>query len=1545
MNILLLFNIVIIIDDVFMKSELNTWQPFNNLYNTDAMINDISHDCFYLSITDESKLNEKEYEVHQIIEYCIRTSIKETEVNSNENSISSVVTFDELKKKNVTGNNLMEWSSPIDLIEQYEYFLQMNKSSSNEIFYNCTRPWFGPLCQYKFIVNRPFPKMIEKLNADRWTYVNAIFTCYMHLKCNRGSTYLCLDWREICDGKIDCLDGGEDEKHCLELDLNICEENEYQCRNGMCVNKIFLLDERYSFISPECLDQSDEYLKNSETACNFIPLFKCEDIMSPFPSRFTCGDGNDLLSHMPRKGSVCRNKRDQVLNFLIGWHNNEDTRFPRCFKILICTSLIFSSDQFDEYCKHLCENEKECKIQIMQSCPTAFIAPTIPVWGGHIRLGYFSNQTFNNRVDATPMFICYDQKRCPFLIPTLIVENSTCIHIDALNLSSYFDLYKPFVLCNQFFENTNDTHCSDPTMLRCLGTNKCISKRRIMDGISDCYGNFDESISANSCALNDTDRFHCTSERKCLRRILVGDEDPDCIGREDEFALDGFITDIYELPFSAICDNWIDMLNLTNETDETHCEQWQCVNQYTRCNKVWNCPKGIDEINCSSSFQCSADEHPCLTGKNRTMGCLHMKQADDGIVDCLGATDERSYCRSLYPKDSSKSYRCWNDTKCVQVLDRCEHCDNFDGIDQLCGSYHTEIITYLESARNIWFSFKMSFSHKSSLSFPPIQLPSIVQKHTQHRIMDNMKIDTRIYQYNPHAPLCHQGAEILIGKNERVNCLCSSHYYGNFCQYQNQRVTLTIRIRQENLEKFRVIGIVIRLADHTGLIHSYEQITYIPVINCDAKYNLHLLYQDRPKDMTKNYSVYIDAYNKRNLTYITSWIFPVQFLFMPVNRMSALLTIPTYQNCRLLCSDKYLKSLGNVKIDSCQCHPDRATSISIIKYKCNCSPNSICVGLINNRSICLCSLAKVGPRCYLNSICQMDTCKNKGICVPSDPRHSVANFTCVCPEGFSRDNCETKDVQIDVSFSDVEFSQSLLIHFIKVIKFRLMSEDQAPTRTTMFKKIQFHQKIITIHMALEFHLVFVQLENVYYLIVLQHEHTPSIVISTQISSSQHCPHIRELDKVIADYPILRRVKYYHTVCKNHSHLMCFHDNETFMCLCTQERHANCFHFDFTKNYNCEGYNDCQNGAQCFQDHPHCPSKTMCKCQECFYGDKCQFTTKHSGLSLDSILGYHIYPNLSINQQSAPVKISIILAILILIIGLISGILSNLTFQIESTRVIGCGLYLFCSSITSILIVIFLNIKLWFLILSQMNIITGRSFLWFNCRLIEYLLRFLLAINDWLHACVTVERFLVVFLGVRFNKATSKQYAKRTVWIILLSTAASIVHDPIHRRLIDDSEEERTWCILRITAQLEIYDRFINIFHFLIPFSLNFILAIGIIFLNARQRSALKQEVTFKQQLRKQLNQHKHLILSSILLVVLAVPRLIISFLPNCMKSPKQYALFLAGYFVSFIPPILHFFIFVLTSKVYKKEFDIMIRKKWRAFRLRLNPNYDLSSRN
>ena len=54
-------------------------------------------------------------------------------------------------------------------------------------------------------------------------------TGYDHLECNRRPIPSCLDGTEICDRKVDCLDGGENEEYCWKLGSNECQEDEYQC--------------------------------------------------------------------------------------------------------------------------------------------------------------------------------------------------------------------------------------------------------------------------------------------------------------------------------------------------------------------------------------------------------------------------------------------------------------------------------------------------------------------------------------------------------------------------------------------------------------------------------------------------------------------------------------------------------------------------------------------------------------------------------------------------------------------------------------------------------------------------------------------------------------------------------------------------------------------------------------------------------------------------------------------------------------------------------------------------------------------------------------------------------------------------------------------------------------------------------------------------------------------------------------------------------------------------------------------------------------------
>ncbi|CAF4785517.1 unnamed protein product, partial [Rotaria socialis] len=91
----------------------------------------------------------------------------------------------------------------------------------------------------------------------------------------------CLDWSEICDGKIDCIDGGRDEENCWQLEINECGNDEYRCVNGQCIPKRFFHDDPSI---PDCLDRTDELSSTHILAKKCItaqPTFTCEDGVCP----------------------------------------------------------------------------------------------------------------------------------------------------------------------------------------------------------------------------------------------------------------------------------------------------------------------------------------------------------------------------------------------------------------------------------------------------------------------------------------------------------------------------------------------------------------------------------------------------------------------------------------------------------------------------------------------------------------------------------------------------------------------------------------------------------------------------------------------------------------------------------------------------------------------------------------------------------------------------------------------------------------------------------------------------------------------------------------------------------------------------------------------------------------------------------------------------------------------------------------------------------------------------------------------------------------
>ena len=516
--------------------------------------------------------------------------------------------------------------------------------------------------------------------------------------------------------------------------------------------------------------------------------------------------------------------------------------------------------------------------------------------------------------------------------------------------------------------------------------------------------------------------------------------------------------------------------------------------------------------------------------------------------------------------------------------------------------------------------------------------------------------------------------------------------------------------------------------------------------------------------------------------------------------------------------------------------------------------------------------------------------------------------------------CETSRlVTLEISFDNIKVSSILLIY---MFIFDTLREALGTMSSVIAQKPTMFQRTVLIYTQIPFHMALVKTDDNYYLAIVQH--LPQENMSTSINASRRCLNITEMfNNEQLSWHEIRRVKYYHKLCQTHWDIMCFVD-DPYMCLCTNEHHANCMRFDSTPS-KCHDNFYCLNGGTCLQDMVKCPSALMCSCSNCYFGDRCQFYAKGIGLTLDDILRYELRPNVLLTNQSAVIKWSAALTIIIFVGGLINSILSLLTFSTKTSREIGCGIYLIASSITSLLTVSTLTMKFWFFVLTQMNSSVSWSILRGSCISLEFILKACLYMDNWFNACVAIERAINVYKGINFNKMLSKRVAPWVIVILSILILASIIHEPLYRDLYEDKHEQRFWCVFRYVPSVQIYNTIIILIHFIGPFCINIFSALFIITGGARRRSIIQKRLTYRQHLRQQFKEHKNLIISPMILVVLGMPGLIISMSSACVKISYSSWFYLWSYLLSFIPSMTIFIVFVLPSKFYKEQFKESIK--------------------
>ncbi|CAF4146036.1 unnamed protein product [Adineta steineri] len=302
-------------------------------------------------------------------------------------------------------------------------------------------------------------------------------------------------------------------------------------------------------------------------------------------------------------------------------------------------------------------------------------------------------------------------------------------------------------------------------------------------------------------------------------------------------------------------------------------------------------------------------------------------------------------------------------------------------------------------------------------------------------------------------------------------------------------------------------------------------------------------------------------------------------------------------------------------------------------------------------------------------------------------------------------------------------------------------------------------------------------------------------------------------------------------------------------------------------------------------------------------------------------------------QTILVKINAALTMIMFVGGLINSILSLITFQNKDLREVGCGIYLLASSITSFLTISMFTVKFWFVVLTQMNLSIHLSVVRGGCVSIEPLLKLCLYLDAWLNACVAIERAILVFKGIKFNKQKSQRIARWIVLILPFFVMSSIIHEPIHRELFEMKTETNAagidrWCVTRYSPTVQQYNTIILFFHLVVPCIVNLCSALFIIFGSARQRSTAQTRQSLKEHIYNQFNEHKQLLISPMVLLILSLSRLIMAMLSECVNPSNHRLLFLFGYFISFTPSMLIFIVFVLPSSLYRKTFQESFRQ-WR----------------
>ena len=406
------------------------------VYDRDETVSDqIDHKiCLYYQIYREEIVHEDISNlIDEIIPYCFRPIGLDHKSNLGNKSVENIFyTFEQLKQLKFNADYFYSLTSSIDLIE--EYIDNINgRNSLNGIILNCSRGWFGRQCEYSFLFTDQLS--MEEIISNEFhrqrsdiifSELKERFPCFIHLSCDYIGQKMCLDWREICNGEINCRNNGIDEINCDQMEMNECEQDEYRCHNGQCIPREFHFNGQSE---SECLDRSDEVADvHYSLNCSSDPSFRCEEhLCRKNWYDFSCSDGQCV-----QKLHQCHNGRDYLLLQSMIDHPSLS---KSCLKTILCLTQFPFNETDDQSCEYWLQMPEQVD-EYLHQCDQSFFFPSDPISSNHLRL-LFENVSEKSRMNSSflPDYICYNSEWCHCISPTYIYENHTCINSSQIDLN------------------------------------------------------------------------------------------------------------------------------------------------------------------------------------------------------------------------------------------------------------------------------------------------------------------------------------------------------------------------------------------------------------------------------------------------------------------------------------------------------------------------------------------------------------------------------------------------------------------------------------------------------------------------------------------------------------------------------------------------------------------------------------------------------------------------------------------------------------------------------------------------------------------------------------------------------------------------------------------------------------------------------------------------------------------------------------------------------------------------------------------------------